>query len=228
MHRKYKTILIALIITIVIITCLCVVLILIKDKGKEQNDISNISNKENIIIELQQVEDLNTMYNIEEDINNALDENSGLSFEEDDDYDEENDSYNIEPTQNTTNKFLKELDIPYGIFYINDLYKIEPNDKYAIYFVSGDIRYINSEDEDEEKNNVIFTLTKDKETNYYGIEFYKTNYENIFNYTDNIADITFEQSKLKNFKPAYELELYANDEYLSDDELGEWMEYKID
>ena len=227
MQRNYKTIIIALIITIVIITFLCVVLILIKGKEKKLNDISNISKKENTLIEMQQVDDLNVMYNVEEDINNALNENNGLSFEEDD-YDEENDSYNIETTQNTTNKFLKDLKIPFGIFYINDLYKIEPNDKYVIYFVRGDILYNNSEDEEEEKNNIIFTLTKDKETNYYGIEFYKTNYENIFNYTDNIADVTFEQNKLKNFEPAYDLELYANDENLSDEELAEWMKYKSD
>lgn len=218
--KSRKIMIVISILITLIITCICTIFIL---KKNDKNDNYYMEKGK-----IQKIDDANTMYNIEENINLVLDDTAGLSFELD--YDEEE----IEETeQKTTNKFLEHLDIPYGSFYISELYSIVPNNNYIIYFTSGDVVYSNFEDEeynDEdmkmEKKYVQFTLIKDIENNEYGIEFYGTNYIDIFNYTNKFENITFEKNKLKKFEPTYDLESYYSDETLSEEELKEWKENK--
>lgn len=224
--EKTKKIIISISVLIAIfIIILLTILTILKSNNETQDNITDVSNADGEQQQIQEVKDINKLYNAEEIINNLLNSAYYSKYENEEESgmgSEYRDSTMIEKY----NKFLSDLNIDKGEFYIREMYTINPNSRYRVCFACGDIIY----NENTAKQTAMFTIVENIETKEYVVEIYGTNYKNIFNYTENLADITFKEENLQNFEVVSELGSYVYEEKeLSDEDIAYWFYecYKI-
>lgn len=213
--RQFKNLVVIVSILIVIIIIILGVLISINNK----KDVKNTTNIDNTQTQILQSLDIKEAINIESIINNMIISSFGI-------YDDGEDEYNSEEIVNS-NEFLSSFNIDNGEFSINNINVIDINSRYRVCFASGDIiysKYDEYENEEIAKQTAIFTVIENKETEEYSVEIYGKNYQNIFNYNNNITEITYESEKLQEFEPATELNsLLEDQEELTDKEVVMWL-----
>lgn len=228
--KKIKNIIIPIIIFIVvIIICLMVILFdnkkLSSDTNTNFNNTNSISNNNEITssnsVSVDKTEDIKETFTIERIINSALTST----------YDIHLNRLGLDDTSiiEKYEEFFKELDTDDVVkeFHIKDAYNTKINETYSIYFAEG---YLINKDLSEisnnniEKKNIKFTVVKNKETNTCGIELYGQNYQDIFNYEDEIKNTTMVKRNVTQFDMKSQIDTYSQiiEESFSDEDISQW------
>ncbi len=114
-------------------------------------------------------------------------------------------------------------------FYIQKAYEVELSDYITVYFANGYVMYKdikNAPEGDILKEEVNFTLIRDKENKNCVIELYGSNYNNVFKYNDDISKTSIWESAEDNIESLIILEKDISDETLDKEvlniDLGYW------
>ena len=175
--RNKKLILCACI-TIIIIICCIIIITPKKDNNTNTVTIQNSASNE---ITINQVKDINTIFNIRECINKTI-EDIYYKAETTTYYQLCDTHFSIWNSMENYGKFDE--------FYINSLYKADLIDNISVYFAKGYITIKNKTNINIEKHDMSITVVCDKNNNKCGIELYGTTYKEYFNYNDDITKTT--------------------------------------
>ena len=229
------------IITIVIICIIVIILavigILLIITNNKRNNKTDITETENFSIsndstrQIIEVTDIKKVYSIEKLINNVL--NTAYSVQKNQgEYTEEEDGLDIRKKYAELLNDLNINDIQRN-FYITNVYKMEINENYSVYFAKGDLIYkeIYNQDENISKKTVAFSIIKNKEDENCQVEIYGKNYKNIFEYSSDIEKTTISKENAQSFRIVNEIEAYSEilDAEVSDEDIAFWYynNYKI-
>lgn len=226
--KKIKNIIIPIIIFIVVIIISLVLTIFNNkkiDTNTNFNNTNSISNNNEITssnsASVDKIDDKKETFTIERIINSAISST----------YDIHLNRLGLDDTsiKDKYEKFFKELDTDDIVkeFHIKDVYSTKLNETYNIYFADG---YLINKDLSEisnnniEKKNIKFTVVKNKETNTCGIELYGQNYEDIFNYEDEINNTTMAKRDVTQFDMKSQIDTYSQiiEESFSDEDISQW------
>lgn len=197
-----------LIITLLILIIICILAIIYLQQNEDTKSIDTeniITPEEETIIEIIEIQDIKKILSIENIIRVYFEDIYIAESEiQDSPYAVEGGAYPI----------LRELGLENDdkIFYIKEAYILDLNRKNSVYFIKGNlinknISIINKEDIIKEE--VLLTLTLDKENNTFDISKYGNKYKDYITYKDNIIDNELKLEKLK------ELEEDITKEYLN-------------